>query len=298
MNLPKSVHILFLKFTSALQHPSDQVNLRWKLLCSLPSRLPPDNKVSSGPTNDTPTEVWNQTACTTSLKSLSCKCCSAPWDSQLCKGRDTTACIGARWSKTFNAHHWIWLVWWRYTRQDLLWQHWLSSLMHKLNIMYQWIAWPARGWSTKVRGWTCKIGCIIVYSLAKEYVKYFKTSITFTSHCCTASAPARWVHKLSNRAWDTCCTPWFWTYHLLFSSFPMISRSLLPPFTHFRAIFQRVPGTSKLLDSREISCINLQFGNLCSPRRQQRFSVVCRMHTVTPPLLFFTVLNKSIYKTI
>ncbi len=165
MNLPKSVHILFLKFTSALQHPSDQVNLRWKLLCSLPSRLPPDNKVSSGPTNDTPTEVWNQTACTTSLKSLSCKCCSAPWDSQLCKGRDTTACIGARWSKTFNAHHWIWLVWWRYTRQDLLWQHWLSSLMHKLNIMYQWIAWPARGWSTKVRGWTCKTGCVIIPSL-------------------------------------------------------------------------------------------------------------------------------------
>jgi hypothetical protein len=23
--------------------------------------------------------------------------------------------------------------------------------------------------------------------LAKEYVKYFKTSITFTSHCCTAA---------------------------------------------------------------------------------------------------------------
>jgi hypothetical protein len=110
--------------------------------------------------------------------------------------------------------------------------------------------------------------------------------------------PARWFHELCGRPQDIGGAPWLWTYHFLFISFPTITCSLPPPFTHFWTILQWVPGTSKLLDSREISCINLQFGNLCSPRRQQRFSVVCRMHTVTPPLLFFTVLNKSIYKTI
>ncbi len=84
---------------------------------------------------------------------------------RLCKGRDSTAWIRSRWSKTFNAHHWIRLVWWRSTRWDLLWQHWLSSLMQELNIMYQRIAWATWGWSTKVRGWTCKTGCVIISPL-------------------------------------------------------------------------------------------------------------------------------------
>ncbi len=84
---------------------------------------------------------------------------------RLCKGRDATAWIRSRWSKTFNTHHWIRLVWWRSTRWDLLWQHWLSSLMQELNIMNQRIARATWGWSTKVWGWTCKTGCVIISSL-------------------------------------------------------------------------------------------------------------------------------------
>jgi hypothetical protein len=38
-------------------------------------------------------------------------------------------------------------------------------LMQELNIMYQRIAWATWGWSTKVRGWTCKTGCVIIPSL-------------------------------------------------------------------------------------------------------------------------------------
>ncbi len=87
---------------------------------------------------------------------------------RLCKGRDATAWIRSRWSKAFNAHHWICLVWWRSTRWDLLWQHWLGSLMQELNIMYQRIAWATWGWSTKVRGWACKTGCVIISSLHHE----------------------------------------------------------------------------------------------------------------------------------
>jgi hypothetical protein len=40
--------------------------------------------------------------------------------------------------------------------------------------------------------------------LAKEYVKYFKTSITFTSHCCTAAQEQKnkMLHKQSTRMSD------------------------------------------------------------------------------------------------
>ncbi len=96
-------------------------------------------------------------------------CRGTPCHSWLCQGRHMTAWIRGRWSKTFNTHHWISLVWRRSTRWDLLWQHRLSSLMQKLNIMYQWIAWAAWGRSTKVRGGTRKTGCVIVSSLHQDH---------------------------------------------------------------------------------------------------------------------------------
>jgi hypothetical protein len=75
-------------------------------------------------------------------------------------------------------------------------------------------------------------------------------------------------------------------------SFTTVTSSLPPPFTHFCTILQRVPGTSKLLDSREISCTDLQFGSFCSPKTMEMFCCLLENKTLyctttfIPALLF------------
>ncbi len=104
-------------------------------------------------------------------------------------------------------------------------------------------------------------------------------------------APARWFHELCGRAQDIGGPPWLWTYHFLFISFPTITCSLPPPFTHFWTILQWVPGTSKLLDSREIPCTNLQFGKFLFTKNTGDALLLLERFTTTN----FTVLDQSIY---